>query len=294
MNVSRDHGDPVCEGCLSQNPQTITEITEYDIKKVFYEIINILDANLSTISLHLCEECKDNIVKFLQFRRRVLDARDTINKYLSQSEANVVKTEQCTGTQSEIKSDPEEVVTTLPFVKVEVDADNHFLDDDSLDAEDLKPPLEKSSRKKNKVRSKKRTEDEFNDSDEEPLRKKKTETSVKKEKEKKKGRRERPAGVVDNSRVRRKLQQLNVDPALVAMEVLSWEQVAAERVSAASSPRYEQSVWRCESCVLGFNHRAKLDNHMKKHDPGVHGDANHIAFLVKKKNMLGIERKTLS
>ncbi|KAH9632403.1 hypothetical protein HF086_013834 [Spodoptera exigua] len=181
MNVSRDHGDAVCEGCLSQNPQTITEITEYDIKKVFYEIINILDADLSTISLHLCEECKDNIVKFLQFRRRVLDARDTINKYLSQSEANVVKTEQCTGTQSEIKSDPEEVVTTLPFVKVEVDADNHFLDDDSLDAEDLK--------------------------------------------------------------------------------------VAAERVSAASSPRYEQSVWRCERCVLGFNHRAKLDNHMKKHDP---------------------------
>ncbi|CAH1642586.1 unnamed protein product [Spodoptera littoralis] len=268
MNDSEDHGDAVCEGCLSQNQQIITEITEYDIKKVYYDIINILDADIAALSLRLCAECKDSIVKFLEFRRQVLEARDTVNKYLLQSEASI-KTEQSTITPSEFKSDPEESVTPLPFVKVELDGEDHFHDDDSQGAEVLKPALETSLKKKNKVKSKgkskKRTEDEFNDSDEEPLTKKKTDTSVKKEK--KKGRRERPAGIVDNSRVRRKLQQLNVDSGLITMEILSWEQVAAERAAAASAVRYTQCVWRCQHCVLGFNHRTKLENHMKKHDP---------------------------
>ncbi|XP_022833178.1 zinc finger protein 37-like isoform X2 [Spodoptera litura] len=272
MNDSEDHGEAVCEGCLSQNQQVITEIAEYDIKKVYYDIINILDADIAALSLRLCAECKDSIVKFLEFRRQVLEARDTVNKYLLQSEASI-KTEQSTITPSEFKSDPEELVTPLPFVKVELDGEDHFLDDDSQGAEDLKPALKTSLKKKNTVKSrgksKKRTEDEFNDSDEEPLTKKKTDTSVKKEK--KKGRRERPAGIVDNSRVRRKLQQLNVDSGLITMEILSWEQVAAERAAAASAVRYTQCVWRCQHCVLGFNHRTKLENHMKKHDPSAGG-----------------------
>ncbi|XP_050556461.1 zinc finger protein 37 isoform X3 [Spodoptera frugiperda] len=269
MNMDDGEGreDAVCEGCLSQNHRTIAEITEYDVKKVFYDIINIPDADIAALSLRLCAECKDSIVKFLEFRRQVLEARDTVNKYLP--EASEVKTEQPLATPSEVKSDPEDLVTPLPFVKVELDGEDHFLDDDSRGADDLKPTLEPSLKKKNKVRSRskceKSTEDEFNASDEEPLTKKKTDASVKKEK--RKGRRERPAGVVDNSRVRRKLQQLNVDAGLVSMEILSWEQVAAERAAAASGVRYTQSVWRCQHCVLGFNHRTKLENHMKKHDP---------------------------
>lgn len=46
MNMEDGEGreDAVCEGCLSQNHRTIAEITEYDVKKVFYDIINIPDA----------------------------------------------------------------------------------------------------------------------------------------------------------------------------------------------------------------------------------------------------------
>uniref|UniRef100_A0A2H1WJN1 SFRICE_032612 n=1 Tax=Spodoptera frugiperda TaxID=7108 RepID=A0A2H1WJN1_SPOFR len=187
--------------------------------------------DIAALSLRLCAECKESIVKFLDFRRQVLEARDTVNKYLVsgrargsdslctesiiivtqngeikhpredrhphgrsrgrkllQPEASEVKTEQSLATPSEVKSDPEDLVTPLPFVKVELDGEDHFLDDDSRGADDLKPTLEPSLKKKNKVRSRskceKSTEDEFNASDEEPLTKKKTDASVKKEKRK--------------------------------------------------------------------------------------------------------------
>ncbi|XP_072946671.1 uncharacterized protein, partial [Epargyreus clarus] len=79
--------------------------------------------------------------------------------------------------------------------------------------------------------------------------------------------REKPPGVVQNARVSRKLQQLNVAPDQLEMIVLSWEEVEAERQRALASETFTRHDYRCHDCALGFNHRCKLDDHMRKHDP---------------------------
>ncbi|KAI8431507.1 hypothetical protein MSG28_016009 [Choristoneura fumiferana] len=55
-------------------------------------------------------------------------------------------------------------------------------------------------------------------------------------------------------------------PRDIQMVVLSWE-VEAERQKALSSVVFTRHEYRCYDCVLGFNHRFKLENHMNKHSP---------------------------
>ncbi|KPJ14980.1 Zinc finger protein 112 [Papilio machaon] len=45
------------------------------------------------------------------------------------------------------------------------------------------------------------------------------------------------------------------------------EEVQEERKKALESDSFKKMLYRCYDCVLGFNHRFKLDNHMKKHQP---------------------------
>ncbi|KPI99627.1 Zinc finger imprinted 3 [Papilio xuthus] len=43
--------------------------------------------------------------------------------------------------------------------------------------------------------------------------------------------------------------------------------VQEERQKALESDTFKKMLYRCYDCVLGFNHKFKLDNHMKKHEP---------------------------
>ncbi|XP_059050361.1 zinc finger protein 485-like [Achroia grisella] len=141
---------------------------------------------------------------------------------------------------------------------------------------------EKKPKKSRKTR-RKANKDEFNESDDEPLKKKAEDKEYKPRGRRKKRdldgeetidrrknprpKREKPAGVISNARVASKLQQLNVPSGQLEMVLLSWEEVEAERQRALTSIVFTRHEYRCYDCVLGFNHRIKLENHMKKHDP---------------------------
>ncbi|XP_048002891.1 zinc finger protein 425-like [Leguminivora glycinivorella] len=132
---------------------------------------------------------------------------------------------------------------------------------------------------KKKKKKKKRKKEEFNDSDDEPLKpsnKQKKEMEMKEslgkdetedKSVKKRRKREKAPGVVNNPRVDRNLAQLNVKEGQIEMVVLSWDEVEAERQRARESIVFTRHEYRCDDCILGFNHRFKLDNHMAKHAP---------------------------
>ncbi|XP_053622379.1 zinc finger protein 879-like isoform X2 [Plodia interpunctella] len=176
-------------------------------------------------------------------------------------------------TQIEVhKACPKEPVA---FVKIEERDNYDDVHDDSIttapvDREDIKPVL-KLANQEAPVKSRKRKkikEYNFDDSDEEPLKKKADEKNKKvKTTVKRRATREKPAGVVSNARVDKKLRQLNVSSAQVEMILLTWEQVEEERAKALLSEAFTRHEYRCYDCVLGFNHRMKLDDHMRKHDP---------------------------
>ncbi|XP_052748355.1 zinc finger protein 311-like [Galleria mellonella] len=137
--------------------------------------------------------------------------------------------------------------------------------------------------KKTRKTRRKTNEDEFNESDDEPLKKKTEDKKYKPRGRRKKKetdqdekvdrrkhprpKREKPAGVVSNARVDNKLRQLNVPSGQLEMVLLTWEEVEAERQQALTSVVFTRHEYRCYDCVLGFNYRFKLENHMKKHDP---------------------------
>ncbi|XP_028157065.1 zinc finger protein 485-like, partial [Ostrinia furnacalis] len=199
-------------------------------------------------------------------------------------------------------------VEPLEFLKVEQkddetefdDLEGYYVENDDTNDDydkDLEAILKSTTDQESKtnVTSKGRTSDvdEFGESDEEPLkkrteaedtdakkykprgkRKKKNKTEDSKPK-KAKGKREKPAGVVEHPRVLRKLEQLNVPRGRVQMVVLSWEEVEQERQKALQSESFTRHEYRCASCALGFNHRFKLLNHMKKHEPSAGALACH-------------------
>ncbi|CAH0602313.1 unnamed protein product [Chrysodeixis includens] len=175
-------------------------------------------------------------------------------------------------------------VSQPAFIKVEQGCEEAYFADDyqrdeDVDCKDVTAVLETGYEPvKAKSRSKKNIEEEFNDSDEEPLNCKKEKEDARVKKKKKENapkldrrkhpapKREKPAGVVHNARVTRKLRQLNVAHGQLEMVVLTWEEVEAERQRNLTSDTYTRHKYRCADCVLGFNHRLKLENHMKKHD----------------------------
>ncbi|KAJ2949335.1 hypothetical protein O0L34_g15246 [Tuta absoluta] len=139
--------------------------------------------------------------------------------------------------------------------------------------------------KKKKTRHKPDVE-QFNESDDEPLTVKKLKQENRKARGKQKKDdvvngegedavsrsrrrreyREQPAGVVSSERVRARLASLGVPPQALDMLVLTWDQVEAERVRMLSSEAYTRHEHRCAQCAVGFNQRAKLHAHMRKHD----------------------------
>ncbi|XP_073966297.1 uncharacterized protein isoform X2 [Choristoneura fumiferana] len=169
------------------------------------------------------------------------------------------------------------------FVKIEdndFDFGEHLYEDENVAVEDKQVEVEhktddtQTPSKKAKSKKKKRSKVKYDASDDEPLKSRKKERKTKKEDTgtdgslvKKRRKKEKAAGVVTNSRVHRNLEQLNVAEGQIQMVVLSWEEVEAERQKALSSVVFTRHEYRCYDCVLGFNHRFKLENHMNKHSP---------------------------
>ncbi|XP_026747816.1 zinc finger protein 678-like isoform X2 [Trichoplusia ni] len=277
----------ICEGCLSTDRELI-EITESHIKEVFYELI--LNEAGNQKKLLLCWECKGNIQRFLVFKQQVKDAHNTLNQYMLNQNIQYSKFSITKDNDVPNVADFKEDGTEQPFIKVEdqgfadVDYFNEDYDrDDDVDSKEITAVLDtgyvEPSKAKSRGKSKKKVEDEFNDSDEEPLKCKKNREGARVKKKKKEDgspkldrrknpapKREKPPGVVNNPRVAKKLQQLNVAQGQLEMVVLSWAEVEAERQRGLSSEAFTRQKYRCEDCVLGFNHKFKLDNHMKKHD----------------------------
>ncbi|GBP11396.1 Zinc finger protein 57 [Eumeta japonica] len=198
-------------------------------------------------------------------------------------------------------------IQTLVTVKVEYEDRSSVVDDsedlyasnilyNDIDQEiDTKlveiPPEENVLKSKRVTRNKK---SKTVDSDDEPL-KSKTKTPEsdsddiyspekgKKQKKKKskevkekidrrkhpRAKKEKPGGVVNNNRVKKKLEELNVDSSKVEMVLLTWEEVEEERQKALNSITFTRHDYRCYDCVIGFNHKFKLENHMKKHEESV-------------------------
>ncbi|KAJ8704754.1 hypothetical protein PYW08_012074 [Mythimna loreyi] len=301
--VSPEKLDTVCEGCLSEETHLISEVTDVVVKKLYYEILKITVEDIDSLKLRLCEECQSNILKFDEFKRQVIEAHDILNKYLVRELKPSLSrspkypplepdtsTHQVAQSESFVHDGPH---VPLAFIKVEETDDGDFFMDDAGRGDDdkefttvlttdLTPNKLKLRVRSKSSRSKKSAEEDFDASDDEPLKNKKraVEGAEKRGRKRKKEdgtpkvdrrkhpapKKEKPAGVVDNQRVRNKLKRLNVAPGQLEMQVLSWDEVEAERQKALASITFTRHEYRCYDCALGFNHRFKLTNHMKKHD----------------------------
>ncbi|XP_068627108.1 zinc finger protein 564-like [Battus philenor] len=284
----------ICEGCLSMD-RKLTAIIDEASLKLFCSFLGDLDH--ISLPLLLCWECTAIVNKVSKFIAQIRTAHNKLVNYMLHQNKEL----PCLSRLSKVvpeTTDTYEVLSRnvpdtqpLAFIKVEEDGDNLNADEASGDEyfeEDIKvdttldpikhetPPC-KVKPKRNKTRS----EEHFNKSDDEPLLKKDEEEKPavhckaeqrkkkyhKKSDKKSRSRREKPSGVVQNYKVEKILQRLNVDGNQLEMVVLSWEEVEEERKRALETDSFKRLLYKCYDCVLGFNHRFKLENHMKKHSP---------------------------
>lgn len=197
-------------------------------------------------NIYVCWECLAYIRNGVKFKERIRIAANLLHKIhqtwsLSQLRRSATK---CMSVQdSELQ----------PLVEVKVEpVFDSFFDEPAIIENDDTLTLEQGSKSKTPSI----------DSDDVPLK-----AISKKSKEKSKGREKKTkTGVVNNMRVIKKLEKLNVNPKDVQMIILTWEEVEAERQKALKDNSFTRHLYKCHSCVLGFNHKFKLDNHMKKHD----------------------------
>ncbi|XP_052746081.1 zinc finger protein 691 isoform X10 [Bicyclus anynana] len=289
----------VCVGCHSED--RILTIVDNELLKVYLGFIdNITEYRHDVIQL--CWECKALLRKFQRFRDQVRHAYSiAVTCLVSQSKS--LSNLRITECNSIIKVDHDSEVLPTTFVKIEVEphADSADVFDDLGDGEsvgdglnddlddfvklnddkvDIKPDPILESEATSKSVKQNETTDTFNDSDDEPLKCDSTKPRGKRKRkidDVPKGRPAKRPGVVNNAKVQNKLQRLNVDADHLEKVVLSWEeladndvlvQVEEERRKALASPAFLRHQHRCYSCVVGFNHRCKLDDHnAKKHDP---------------------------
>ncbi|XP_060808453.1 zinc finger protein 425 isoform X2 [Amyelois transitella] len=288
----------ICEGCLSVDRKLTPIIGEES--DGFHWILESLDHVSHTILL--CWECAAMLRRTLRFREQVKNARDSLVRYMLHQtiltslsclgmtknditlniiynpeqlvshteESKAVKysvKEKRRNTQKNVQTNNDHTTEPVAFIKIEEknDYDDDIFDDpvtgEAVNDKDVKAVLKSDSDHVPVKRRKRRKTKEysFDESDDEPLKKKA---------EGKRGiSKERPAGVVENARVSRMLSQLNVRPGQLQMVLLSWEQIEEERKKALSSEKFTRHEFRCDDCALGFNHRVKLDDHMRRHDP---------------------------
>ncbi|XP_039762883.1 zinc finger protein 846-like [Pararge aegeria] len=301
----------ICEGCLSED--RAVSIVDKENLRIY---ASFLDDECTNNSVKLCWECRALLKKFLRFKQQVRCAHSTLVRYSVPRYKCLsnLKTTECKHT---IDIDNEREIVTATFVKIEIESSTSLADsyhdeladhlsadeDDSFnndpkgndDAEktyvrddsSLETPELKSKAKKRS-----QTTDVFDESDDEPL-KDKTKPKAKRDKKnegaaRRGGRRQQAPGVVSSAKVLRKLQRLNADADQLEMVVLSWDQVEEERQKALKSHVFLRHEHRCYTCVVGFNHRCKLDDHIaKKHDPSL-GTVECSVCNVRLANVFGL------
>ncbi|XP_052746075.1 zinc finger protein 250 isoform X4 [Bicyclus anynana] len=300
----------VCVGCHSED--RILTIVDNELLKVYLGFIdNITEYRHDVIQL--CWECKALLRKFQRFRDQVRHAYSiAVTCLVSQSKS--LSNLRITECNSIIKVDHDSEVLPTTFVKIEVEphADSADVFDDLGDGEsvgdglnddlddfvklnddkvDIKPDPILESEATSKSVKQNETTDTFNDSDDEPLKCDSTKPRGKRKRkidDVPKGRPAKRPGVVNNAKVQNKLQRLNVDADHLEKVVLSWEEVEEERRKALASPAFLRHQHRCYSCVVGFNHRCKLDDHnAKKHDPSL-GTVQCGVCHVRLRNVFGL------
>ncbi|XP_041983852.1 zinc finger protein 425-like isoform X2 [Aricia agestis] len=296
----------ICKGCLSSN-RSLT-VADSDLKTILCDIIDNKMEHSQDILL--CWECKAIIKRFLKFQQQVKKAKRELDRFIHLNTSISSLSHLTISKQDIIDMDREckEETCDIPTVFVKVEElpveisnnpeshvfeshnsydDNEYHSDyeestnqcvgEALDEKDnLLIPTKQKIEVKNKTRIK--TKVIFNESDDEPLKPKNENNQEKKicikKKEglQKKKKREKPAGVIRNARVAKKLQELNVSRDQLEMVLLTWEEVELERQTARQRATFTRHQSRCADCALGFNHASKLDEHMRKHDPIPNGE----------------------
>ncbi|CAH0731241.1 unnamed protein product, partial [Brenthis ino] len=302
---SKMRSDRVCEGCLSID-RSLLELDEYEVK-MFYSFTDIDIKNDTLQLCWECKAILRKFIKFKQQVRHAHVILNTYNhhKVPSLSSLIIKKCEQIKKIVYDDSKEPIDIdFSPLTFIKVEDNQNemsfNQFDDDfimsdteDRYSKADIKNDLENESEKRrddrnndfndsNEVNTKHdmefesekerhgNTKDDFNESDDEPLI---TRRVVCKKKKARKGKntemknQRETSGVIINERINKKLEKLNMASDRLQMVLLTWEEVEEERQKALQSESFKRHEYRCYDCVVGFNHRCKLDNHMKKHDP---------------------------
>ncbi|XP_069364504.1 zinc finger protein 266-like isoform X2 [Maniola hyperantus] len=298
----------VCQGCLSVDRKLT--VVDDEVLKIY---LSFLDTEYCNNFVQLCWECRALFKRLLRFRRQVRCAHTILVRYLI-PQSKSLSTLQTTECNNIIEVDHD---TTFPttFVKIEDDSaddddlgDEHDVgfNDDLMELHvegveiktDIKcdPILEVPAPERSKSRTRSKPSNVFHESDDEPLSKgdrtkPRGRRRNKSEGERgKKGRKRKASpGVVNNAMVQNKLQKLNADAEHLEMVVLSWDEVEAERQKAVRSHVFLRHEHRCYSCVVGFNHRCKLDDHnSKKHDPS-YGTEECSVCRVRLKNSCALK-----
>ncbi|XP_013163463.1 PREDICTED: zinc finger protein 708-like [Papilio xuthus] len=278
-NIITRYGNAICEGCLSID-RKLTTITDADNLKIYFDLLEENQIN----ELILCWECKANVRKLATFRRQVKKAHNTLLNHLINESMNLTSLTKL----SILRLDPLNIDTENPlmdslmdteqiqpmtFVKLEspqnvsmesedcdldikLDTTDPFITKENCHSDEEPLTNKKTTRKKVGKNPKKNKSTS-----------KKNRTKDKKDKEKKEI---SHGGEVIKYTMHsiKTLKRLNmVDNEYMQLVVLTWEEVQEERQKALESDTFKKMLYRCYDCVLGFNHKFKLDNHMKKHEP---------------------------
>ncbi|XP_013148706.1 PREDICTED: zinc finger protein 675-like [Papilio polytes] len=276
-NINTRYGG-ICEGCLSMD-RKLTAIADAMYLK-FYS--DLLEKNHISACL-LCWECTANVRKMATFRQQVKKAHNTLFDHLMTSTDLTPLTRLSIhqidplniNIENPLMDTMDTEVEPMTFVKLEnsqnvedFQLNATFNNEEYMDMTDLTDPF--------------MSKENFNITDEEPLKKKKKTTkkatnNTKKTKTKTERKQTKDLEDKDMSRGQitrytmhsvKTLKKLNMaDNEYMQLVVLTWEEVEEERQKALESDSFKKMLYRCYDCVLGFNHKFKLDNHMKKHDP---------------------------
>ncbi|CAG9577477.1 unnamed protein product [Danaus chrysippus] len=237
MNLSELN---ICGGCLSVD-RNLVNFNE-DTFKLFRVLLGT-DYN----EVKLCWECAAYLKRFLKFKQQLKRAHQMLSQLVLSNiqPLSSLKIMKCDNVK-EFSYNYE-----IAFVKME-DHDN-FNGVNEFDIDLLKSEPNEALTM---------NDEEFNDSDDEPLKMKQTARKKKKGQVKRK---QEELVIVNNARVDKKLKQLNIGNEHIEMIVLTWDEVRRQRARALSSPSFTRHEYKCYDCVLGFNHRCKLEQHMMKH-----------------------------
>ncbi|KAG7309801.1 hypothetical protein JYU34_004303 [Plutella xylostella] len=308
-----DINTTTCRGCLSIDRKL--SLLKEELRNLFLGLLE--DENSCKEPLYLCWECVALINKFIKFKRRVKTINKSLSNIKSHTLSHLCISDTECITNSPAVTHPDGVVTQTArqpiAIKHEtlenlVTLDTCFVDyvksGSVSDDEDFKADIHNDYNDNDKKYGKVNTPENFDDSDDEPLslkpknvlqdtgiikvddnhkkRKRKRDNEGTKEVTKTVKKRSRPenTGVVVNKKASRKLEQLNMNNGQVELILLSWDEVEEERRKGLMNEAFTRLEYKCFNCILGFNHRSKLENHMKKHDQSAGSELCHVCKVV--------------